>query len=790
MPRSTRTSLAAVLVSLALAAGLAGLIAPVAGAAPAPFGLRYTVNAPGDIGIVGNTVLTCPAAAAGCAGVQGGTAVGQNNGFGMGFVDVDADPATFDSSRADLALPPGATVLFAGLYWGGKTAAGGAPGAAAAPDAAAIATVGLAVPGAAGYAPVAGAVVGTTTDNGANYQAFADVTERVRAAGSGTYAVSNVQVARGTNTWGGWSLVVAYRDPAAPLRNLTVFDGYQFVSVNAPTLTIPVSGFLAPPSGPVRARLGVVAYDGDRGAPGSQYQGDTLKLNGATVSDALNPANDIFNGSVTRTGVALTAKAPHFVNQLGLDADVFSVDGLVPNAATSATIALTTGGESYNPGVVTTAFDLFAPTLASTKTVTDLDGGVVEPGDVLEYAISLTNTGLDAATGVRLDDPVPAGTAYEPGSLAIVAGPGAGPVTDGAGDDPGEASAAGVAFRLGAGASAAAGGRLEIGASTSVRFRVRVAGGTPAGTVIPNAATTRFTGASSGTPFTDTTAPARVTVAGAPVLAATKTARLATDADGSGGTTGGDTLAYTVVITNSGNQTAADVVLSDALDPLTRLVVGSVTTSQGAVTSGNAAGQTALRVQLGALAPGASATVGFRARLSASIPAGTTQIRNQAVVSAAGITPVTTDDPVTVAAGDPTTVTITDAPADARLSIDLRGPSRARALSPVTYCATVTNRSRVPAREVVIRVPLVRGMAITELPRGARLAGGRLVWTAPRLAAGARRTVCFTVGLIGGDGAIRRPGAVAVAANARRVDDAVRTRLRAPRLIGPPAVVG
>ena len=124
MPRSTRTSLAAVLVSLALAAGLAGLTAPVAGAAPAPFGLRYTVNAPGDIGIVGNTVLTCPAAAAGCAGVQGGTAVGQNNGFGMGFVDVDADPATFDSSRADLALPPGATVLFAGLYWGGKTAAG------------------------------------------------------------------------------------------------------------------------------------------------------------------------------------------------------------------------------------------------------------------------------------------------------------------------------------------------------------------------------------------------------------------------------------------------------------------------------------------------------------------------------------------------------------------------------------------------------------------------------------------------------------------------------------------
>lgn len=168
MPQTTRTPIAAVLGALALAAGLIGLAAPAALGAPTPFALRYSANAPGDIGIVGNTVLTCPAAAAGCAAVQGGTAVGQNNGFGMGFVDVDGDPATFNSSRADLALPPGSSVLFAGLYWGGKTAAGGAPGAAAAPSLASIATVGLSSPGAAGYAPIAGAVVGTTTDNGAN----------------------------------------------------------------------------------------------------------------------------------------------------------------------------------------------------------------------------------------------------------------------------------------------------------------------------------------------------------------------------------------------------------------------------------------------------------------------------------------------------------------------------------------------------------------------------------------------------------------------------------------------
>ena len=789
MPRTTRSPVAAVLGALALAAGLIGFAAPAALGAPTPFALRYSANAPGDIGIVGNTVLTCPATAGACAGVQGG-AVGQNNSFGMRFVDVDADPATFNSSQAGLTLPPGATVLFAGLYWGGKTAAGGAPGAAGAPSLAAIGNVGFAAPGTAGYAPIAGTVVGTTTDNGANYQAFADVTARVQAAGSGTYAVSNVQVGRGTNTWGGWSLVVVHRDPAAPLRNLTVFDGYQFVSTTNPTLTIPVSGFLTPPSGPVRARLGVIAYDGDKGSPGSQFLGDGLKLNGATVSDALNPANDIFNSSITRTSTPLTAKNPDYANQLGFDADVFSVDGLVPNGATSAAIALTTGGESYNPGVVTTAFDLFAPTLTSQKSVSDLDGGQVEPGDVLEYTISLTNTGLDAATGVRLTDPIPAGTAYEPGSLVIATGAGAGAATDAAGDDLAERSGPGVVFRLGTGATATTGGRLDIGASTSVRFRVRVGSSTPAGTVIPNAATTEFAGATSGTPFTDTTAPASVTVVGAPILAASKKATLANDADGSGGTSAGDTLAYTVVVTNSGTQAATSVFRADTLDPLTRLVNGSVTTTQGTVTSGNGSGQTALRVELGTIAPGASATVAFRARLSASLPAGTTQIRNQAVVSAAGVPPVSTDDPVTVVPGDPTTVTVTDVQAGARLGIDLRGPATARANAPVTYCATVTNRSRVVARAVTISVPIPPGTALVSVPRGARLVSGRLVWTSPRLAAGARRSVCFTVQLLGGNGTVRRPVAVAAAGNARRVDDAVRTRLIAGPGRNQPAVTG
>ena len=47
--------------------------------------------------------------------------------------------------------------------------------------------------------------------------------------------------------------------------------------------------------------LGVVAYEGDFG-----YTGDSFQLNGTSLSDALNPADNFFNSSITRFGAAVT----------------------------------------------------------------------------------------------------------------------------------------------------------------------------------------------------------------------------------------------------------------------------------------------------------------------------------------------------------------------------------------------------------------------------------------------------------------------------------------------------
>ena len=107
----------------------------------------------------------------------------------MGYVDVDGDATTLNSSTATLSLPAGATVTWAGLYWGADTAAG--TGGSAAPDAANRGTVRFKV-GAGGYQTVtaAPADVLTSTGKATRYRAFANVTGLRAGAGNATYTVA------------------------------------------------------------------------------------------------------------------------------------------------------------------------------------------------------------------------------------------------------------------------------------------------------------------------------------------------------------------------------------------------------------------------------------------------------------------------------------------------------------------------------------------------------------------------------------------------------------------------
>lgn len=83
------------------------------------FDQRASFNVRGDIALIGNVLLTCQAGGD-CASVQNGTSGGSNNRQ-MVYVNVDAGAGFSNSSTANLSLPAGSTVRFAGLYWGGRS---------------------------------------------------------------------------------------------------------------------------------------------------------------------------------------------------------------------------------------------------------------------------------------------------------------------------------------------------------------------------------------------------------------------------------------------------------------------------------------------------------------------------------------------------------------------------------------------------------------------------------------------------------------------------------------------
>jgi uncharacterized repeat protein (TIGR01451 family) len=546
------------------------------------FSKAFQANAPGDILIIGNTISTCNTVAPTGASLpivsstlacsdsrNGASTAALNNNNNQLMINVDVDPLApgVNSSTAGLLIPAGATVLWAGLYWGSDGLASSARN-----------QISFKTP-VAGYQTLTADWLATTGTT--NYHAGKTVTSLVTT--SGDYTVADIKQTISLSAlgvgYGGWSLVVVYQLNSEQFRNLTVFDGYQVISGGV-TLNIPLSGFLTPSVGPVGARVGIVAYEGDLGSTG-----DNALLNGVQLSNSLNPGTNLFNSSITRLGNRVTEKNPDYVNQLGFDIDVFSTSGVLPTNATLTTVTLASisGGETYYPGVITTAIDIFVPNLAAslTKTVVDLNGGLLDPGDILEYTISFKNTGQDIATKVFVIDPIPSGSTFVTGSLKVVAGANSGNKTDATDTDQAEFDGVQnrVVFRLGTNASSINGGSFAPGDSTTITFQVKINPSTY-GQTITNVATINYTGTTLPTTYT---ANATAVIAVAPLPPVPTIAMTKTVADLNGGVLEpGEILVYTIAIKNSSLGTATKVFVIDPIPSGTSFVTGSLNVTGGA----------------------------------------------------------------------------------------------------------------------------------------------------------------------------------------------------------------
>lgn len=582
------------------------------------FAVRAEFNDFGDGALIGNTLLTCTSSNVdhngnntlpSCSSVQAGTNTSDgSNNRQMQYVNTEgvAGGTTYtrNSSTADLNMPAGSTVLFAGLYWGARftaTCSGlgcNLGGGTWEPDTRG--TLEFRAPGGSWQTITASQLDTIThpsaTANSHPYMAFADVTSLVvNAGGNGTYAARRLTARLGNDGlgyYGGWSLIVLYENPGEPFRRLMVYDGAANVTGSV-TQTVNVTGLLTPATGTFNTYLGAVTWEGDQGIVGDRFQ-----LNGQNLSSSVNPANNFWNSTIARLGAHITAKNPNYVNQLGMDINYADASGILANSATTAQVQFVTDGDAYFPHALVFVSDLHVPDLVNSlnKTATDVNGGNTVRGDEIEYTISFTNTGADGATNVVLTDPIPPGTTFVPGSFEILSnaiGAPTGPLTDQSGDDVAEYDAANnrVVFRFGSGATATQGGLIPPGQGGSFRFRVRVNDDLTAGShtitntvsVIHNAQTlTDDVYEADGSAETEVIV-VEVAQAGLQITK-TNTPGQNNDIDLADDTViaGGSTV-YRIVVTNAGPDAANDAVLTDTavsgLDCLTpaQLTCGSET---------------------------------------------------------------------------------------------------------------------------------------------------------------------------------------------------------------------
>jgi uncharacterized repeat protein (TIGR01451 family) len=373
-------------------------------------------------------------------------------------------------STAVLSLPEGARVNYARLYWAGyRTITTSTPRA---PDTSVL----IERPGtsftqtATAESDAQWTTLAPSFNNQYWYQGSANITDLVKQGGAGAYRVSDVTAVLGANNEigvAGWAVVVFYELEGDTPRNLALFDGLDPVGPTTP-LSSTLTGFLVPQSG-FKAKLGVLAYEGD-----TQWDGDQFLFNGTALTDSFNPENNFFNGTYSNLGVKGTnaGDLPYLSGAAGsmggIDIDVIDVTARVNKGDTQATIGATSTLDRYVLGAFVTSISTYKPDFSTSgKTVRKVTDGALRPGSRLEYTVTVTNTGNDDSINTVVTDQLPPQVEYVNGSLTTATG------------EFGEynATTRTITVRVGSGASATQGGTMAPKSTTEIKFQVELTAG-------------------------------------------------------------------------------------------------------------------------------------------------------------------------------------------------------------------------------------------------------------------------------------------------------------------------
>jgi LPXTG-site transpeptidase (sortase) family protein len=327
------------------------------------------------------------------------------------------------------------------------------------------------------------------------------------------------------------------------------------------------------------------------------------------------------------------------------------------------------------------------------------DNGRITPGSTITYTMIVNNPqGAVPATSVVAKDPVPEGTTYVPASCTT---------TQGSCDQ----AAATVTYTIGS---------MAADATVTLTFQVTVNSPAMDGDTITNGSSVSAETNIVGSPYTANSNLVSYQVDAAPIIGIVKSA---SPASGSIVNTG-DTITYTLVVSNTGNANTVSAYVNDVIPTNTTYVPNSTTVNGLPVTeitpgvapvTGNmkvySPGYADPDGDGGTLVVGSPATVTFQVTVTSPTGIATT-ITNSATTGSASTTEVTSN------------TTTHTTPANADLSITKTdGVTSVPTGALTTYTIVVSNAGSSAANGAIFTDPAVSNLSVTGLTCGTATGG-------------------------------------------------------------------
>jgi len=231
------------------------------------------------------------------------------------------------------------------------------------------------------------------------FGASAEITNILATNGNGTYLLSDLDLQEAIQTYcqinggnatnfGGWAVTVIYQDDNLPLNQVNLFDGFESVSGANPQLDIELNNLNVLDN--VGAKLGFLAWEGDLNIANNE----TLQINGNILSNALNPADNQFNGTNSFTNNS------KFYN---MDIDFYDIENNIQPGDESALVRITSSQDLVIINNVVTVLNTELPD--ATIEIGSITGAT-DCGDReitnLEYTVFNVNSTAPLPAGTRV----------------------------------------------------------------------------------------------------------------------------------------------------------------------------------------------------------------------------------------------------------------------------------------------------------------------------------------------------------------------------------------------------